>query len=81
MSHEISSIKYRPDMNYSDTIGAEKMWSLQKDVRDKVVLIKANPLEAQISLFNLILVAGTKEKKQTKENRHRKRNKPCHQSI
>ena len=45
------------------------------------IFFKADPLEAQISLFNLILVAGTYQKKQAKEKRYRRRNKSCQHDI
>ena len=45
------------------------------------IFFKANPLRAQISLFSLILVAGTYQKRDAKEKRYIKRNKPCHHNI
>ena len=43
-----------------------------------LIFFKAYPLAALISLFSLILVAETYEKKQTKAKRDRKRNKLFH---
>lgn len=49
--------------------------------RCPLIFLKADPLEAEISRFSLILIAGTYRKKETKENRLKKRSKSYHHNI
>ena len=72
------SVKEKPDRKNRDW---RKVSAVKKLFFFPLIFFKANTLRAQISLFSLILVAGTYQKKDTKEKRYIKRNKPCHHNI